>query len=184
MGLGPVLPPAGAPGEHKAHAPRAVGVAVLTVSDSRTDRSDASGALLVERLTRAGHRVVARRLVADDARAIRDAVEVFLTEDDVEVVITTGGTGIAPRDVTVEALTPLLEKTLPGFGELFRALSFQEVGSAAFASRAVAGTAKSRLLFVLPGSPNAVALALERLILPEMPHLVGLLRRRDTRPGA
>jgi len=166
-----------APREHKAHAPTHLRVAVLTVSDSRTERTDRSGRVLREGLEGAGHVVAAQALVPDEAGRIRAAVEGFLADAGVDAVITTGGTGVAPRDVTIEALAPLFEKTLPGFGELFRALSFKEVGTAAYLSRAEAGVARGKMLFLLPGSPNAVELALRELILPELPHLTGLLRR-------
>ena len=165
-----------APAEHKAAAPSRLVFAIVTASDSRSAGTDASGDLL-ERLAReAGHDVTRRDHVRDDADAIRGAVEAALAGP-AQVVLVTGGTGVAPRDVTPEAVRPLLEKELPGFGELFRMLSWQEVGSAALASRAFAGVARGRLVFALPGSPKACRLAMERLVLPEAPHLAGLLAR-------
>jgi molybdenum cofactor biosynthesis protein B len=163
--------------EHKAHAPRSLRFAILTMSDTRTPATDASGDAL-ERLARAaGHDVVDRSLLKDDLLAVERAVRDLLGDAEVDVVVTTGGTGIAPRDVTIEAVEPLLEKRLPGFGELFRAASVAQVGTAALATRAEAGVARGKLVFLLPGSPEACALAMEKLILPEAPHLVGLLRR-------
>lgn len=163
--------------EHKTTAPSRARFAVLTVSDSRSSSSDASGALIERVLRDAGHEVVLRELVRDEAKDIRAAVESFLRADAVDAVVTTGGTGIAPRDVTIEALAPLFERRLPGFGELFRALSFQEIGSSAMLSRSDAGIAGGKPVFVLPGSPKACELALVRLIVPEVGHILSLLRR-------
>lgn len=168
---------ASAPAQHKAHAPRRLGFAVVTISDTRGPLDDKSGDAIAQLVTDAQHDVVARAYARDEPADIRAAVEPLLAQAPVDVVVTTGGTGIAPRDVTLETLRPLLEKELPGFGELFRSLSFEEVGSAALASRATAGSARGKLLVVLPGSTNACRLAMERLVLPEAPHLVGLLRR-------
>jgi molybdenum cofactor biosynthesis protein B len=156
---------------HRHGARRELAAAVLTVSDTRTLESDSGGALLVELLAGAGHRVVERGIVTDDVEAIRRAVCAALAREDVDVVLLTGGTGVAPRDVTPEALAPLLEREIPGFGELFRALSYQEIGSAALLSRALAGTARGRVVVALPGSRAAIRLALEKLLLPELPHL-------------
>ncbi len=161
--------------EHRAHAPRSVACGVITVSDSRTEATDESGALLKRLLTEAGHRVVFAAIVKDDSAAIVDAVDRAVRVAD--AVVTNGGTGLAPRDVTVETLAPRLEKTLPGFGEIFRTLSYKEVGSAAMLSRAIAGMYKGRLVFCLPGSPDACELAAKALILPELGHAVGVMRR-------
>ena len=155
---------------------RPVGCAVLTVSDTRTPATDQSGSLLQTGLTAAGHTVLDYRIVADEPDEIRALVTQWGQEAALEAVIVNGGTGIAPRDTTYDALDALLEKTLPGFGELFRQLSFQEIGSRAMASRAVAGVYQGKLIFSLPGSSKAVKLALDALILPELPHLVSLLR--------
>jgi len=172
-----------APSSHRAYAPESVGCAVLTVSDSRTVEDDSSGKLIRERLEAARHHVVEHAIVSDDREAIQFSVLRALARPEVEAVIATGGTGISPRDVTPEAVEPLLEKLLAGFGELFRSLSFQEIGSAAFLSRALAGTAGGKLVFVLPGSSGAVRLGMERLIVPELAHAVGQLRRKHGAPS-
>jgi molybdenum cofactor biosynthesis protein B len=151
--------------------------AVLTVSDSRTLETDEGGRLIVEALEGAGHRVVSRALERDKPAAIHARLVDWLGAGEAEVVLTTGGTGIARRDTTVEVVERLLDKRLEGFGELFRMLSFREVGAAAMLSRAVAGLAGRTAVFALPGSPAAVRLALEELILPELPHLLRELRR-------
>lgn len=158
-------------------APRPVGVAIVTVSDTRRGADDTSGALAEALLTREGHAVVARAWVKDDVRAIRAAVRRALARRDVDLVLATGGTGVAPRDVTPEAVEPLLERTLPGFGERFRAISAATIGSAAWLSRAGAGVARGRLVVYLPGSSGAVREALTTLILPELVHVVRLLGR-------
>ena len=164
--------------EHRAQAPDLVRCFVLTVSDTRTLETDRGGALIDEMLQRAGHEIVTRQIVRDDLELIRAAV-VQATESfvDLEAVIVTGGSGIGPRDQTPEALRPLLTKELPGFGEVFRVLSWEEVGAATMLSRAFAGVMNRTLLFVLPGSTNAVRLAMEKLIVPELGHLV-----REVRP--
>ncbi len=155
-------------------------VAVLTVSSSKGPDDDASGRSARDLLAAAGHSVADYRVVRDDRRAIAAAVREWVRK--VDVVVVTGGTGVTRDDVTVEALRPLFEKELPGFGEMFRALSARRVGSAAFLSRAAAGVAKSTAVFCLPGSPDGVRLALKSILLPELPHLVGLLRREISRP--
>jgi len=162
--------------EHKQHAPTRLRFAIVTMSDSRSPAQDASGDLIASLAQAAGHEVGMRTLVKDDAASIRAAFERALASE-ADLVVGTGGTGFAPRDVTPDAVAPLLERAIPGFGELFRALSFQEVGSAAMASRAEAGIARGKPVFLLPGSTKACRLAMERLILPEAGHLVGLLRR-------
>ncbi|MCP3986635.1 MAG: MogA/MoaB family molybdenum cofactor biosynthesis protein [bacterium] len=156
---------------HRQSAPRHLAVGVVTVSDTRTLEDDTGGALVVELLEAAGHRVVGREIVHDEAGKIRSAVEKLLPH--AQAVILTGGTGVAPRDVTPEAITPLFDRTLPGFGELFRALSYEEIGAAAMLSRATAGLIGERVIFALPGSRGAIRTALEKLILPELGHLVG-----------
>lgn len=165
-----------APDEHKATAPVALGFAILTVSDSRSPARDASGDLLDQLATQAGHRVHRRALVRDEVDQIRAATAEALALPEVDVLLVTGGTGLAPRDVTPEALAPLFEKRIPGFGELFRMLSHQEIGSAAMLSRADAGLVEGKPVFLLPGSTAACRLAMERLVLPEAGHLVGLAR--------
>ncbi|WP_353419657.1 molybdenum cofactor biosynthesis protein MoaB [Staphylococcus delphini] len=153
---------------------RPVRCAVLTVSDTRTTETDKGGQSVQTLLQTADFDVEIQHytIVKDELTAIQAAVQQWLTED-IDVIVTTGGTGIAPRDVTIEAVTPLLDKEIEGFGELFRYLSFTEdVGTRALLSRAVAGTANRTLIFCLPGSTDAVKLALNRLILPELTHLV------------
>ena len=150
---------------------------MLTVSDSRTDETDAAGRLIEERLREAGHGVVERQILPDDPDKVRAWVLRAIDRPDVDAVILAGGTGLSPRDHTPEAVEPILEKVLPGFGELFRAFSFEEIGAAAMLSRALAGTVRETALFVLPGSTGAVRLAMDRLIVPELSHLVGQLRR-------
>ena len=156
---------------HRRAAPAQVPTAVRTVSDTRTLATDTGGAAVADALAAAGHPVVARDLVPDDLGAIGAALRQALARDDVRAVVITGGTGVAPRDVTPEAVEPLLERRVPGFGELFRWLSYQDIGSAALLSRALAGIAAGRVVFVIPGSRGAVALAMEKLILPELGHL-------------
>ncbi|MEN8162356.1 MAG: molybdenum cofactor biosynthesis protein B [Myxococcota bacterium] len=158
---------------HRAHAPKHVACAVVTVSDTRSLADDTGGALLCELLEAAGHTVAERTLVRDDAAEIGAALDALLARADCAAVLLTGGTGVAPRDVTPEAVTPRLDRTLPGFGELFRQLSFAEIGAAAMVSRALAGIASGKPVFALPGSRGAIRLALEQLILPELGHLVG-----------
>jgi len=149
------------------------------VSDTRGPGEDRSGDELERRLAHGGHRIVLRDWVRDEAPAVRRRVRAALARKDVDAVLVTGGTGVAPRDVTPEAVAPLVARWLPGFGELFRALSYQQVGSAAWLSRAAAGVAKGRLLVILPGSPAAVRLAADRLLVPELAHAARLLGRLD-----
>ena len=162
---------------HRRAAPERVAACVVTVSDKRTLETDTGGARAAELLSAAGHSVVAREIVRDDAAAIAGALRAALASDGVDAVILTGGTGVAPRDVTPEAVLPLLERVVPGFGELFRMLSYQEIGSAALLSRALAGLARGRVVFALPGSRGAVQLAMEKLVLPELGHLLGEARK-------
>lgn len=161
----------GVPDEHRADAPAQVAAYAITCSDTRTPADDESGKLLRRLLEGAGHHVVGQVIVKDEAAALRSAIATGVAQG-ARAVIVTGGTGISRRDVTVEVVSGLLEKRLDGFGELFRMLSFHEIGSAAMMSRAVAGTHQGALLFALPGSPNAVELALKKLILPELGHAV------------
>lgn len=151
--------------------------AVLSISDSRTPETDTSGQLIVDALGEAGHPVAVYALVADEAADIEAQLRAWLEPGDLQLIITTGGTGIAKRDTTIEVVSRLLDKRLDGFGELFRALSFQEIGAAAMLSRAVAGLAGETFLFSLPGSINAVRLGMSQLILPELRHLVWERRR-------
>ena len=160
------------PREHKATAPKSVGCFVLTVSDTKNPETDTSGAVIRELLTAAGHRVAGSAIVRDEpaevARLVRDAC----ARDEVQTVILTGGTGITARDSTYEAVEALLDKRLPGFGELFRMLSFQEIGAAAMLSRAQMGIHARRIVVSLPGSPSACRLALDKLLIPELGHLL------------
>lgn len=165
--------------DHKEEAAREVGLltaGIVTVSDTRTADTDESGQLLRELLTGAGHRVEEYAIVPDEVEAIRGAVVRFAER--VDFIVVNGGTGMTPRDVTIEACRPLFSKELEGFGELFRMLSYQEIGSAAVMSRAAAGAMGRVMLFCLPGSKGAVRLATERLILPEIRHLVSHIRKR------
>ena len=143
---------------------RPLGICVLTVSDTRTEATDKSGALLVERLQSAGHKLVERRIVRDDVYAIRSAVSAWIAAPDVDVVLTTGGTGVTGRDGTPEALEPLLEKRIDGFGELFRMLSYEEIGTSSLQSRCVAGVANGCFVFALPGSSHACATGWDKII--------------------
>jgi len=158
---------------HRKQAPAQVATAVVTVSDTRTLETDTGGALVAERLEAAGHPVASREIVADEPSEIQAVVARALADSAVAAVILTGGTGVAPRDQTPEAVEPLLDRVVPGFGELFRMLSYEDIGSAALLSRAVAGLAGGKVVFVIPGSRGAVGLAMEKLIVPEIGHLAG-----------
>jgi molybdopterin adenylyltransferase len=164
--------------EHRRAGPLEVPCAVLTVSDTRNESSDRSGGFILDALKRAGHPVVERRILRDEPRAIVSCLRALARRGRVRAVLITGGTGIAPRDRTHEAVMGLLEKTLPGFGEIFRALSYRQVGSAAMLSRAIAGTFGGMIVFSMPGAEPAVRLAMGRLILPELGHAAGLLGSR------
>lgn len=150
----------------------------MTVSDTRTSGTDTSGALLVELLESAGHRVAGREIVPDEVDAIAAAIEKWDADDEVEVVVLTGGTGISRRDVTTEAATLLFAREIPGFAELFRHLSYEEIGTRAILSRAIAGVTKNgTLVAALPGSRGGCRTAMERILLPEMSHLIGEIRK-------
>ncbi len=165
------------PQEHKATAPRAIGCFVLTISDSKTPETDTSGALIRERLTGAGHTVVGHAIVRDEPTEVAAVIRKGCGDPAVEAFILTGGTGVTSRDSTFEAVEALLDKRLTGFGELFRMLSYAQVGAAAMLSRAQGGVVQGRALFSLPGSPNACRLALDKLILPELGHVLREVRR-------
>ena len=160
------------PDEHRAAAPDRLRCAVLTVSDTRTLADDRGGAAVAELLLSHGHAVAQRSICPDDAALIRHQISAWVTAADVDVVLLTGGTGISPRDQTYETVRALLTKELPGYGELFRWLSFQEIGPAAMLSRALGGLIDQTVVLTMPGSPAAVELAMQRLILPELGHLV------------
>ncbi len=151
--------------------------AVLTVSDTRTPATDSGGQAIVDALTAAGHAVLERGIVRDEPEEIAGQLRGFLERSEIQVVLSTGGTGISSRDTTIEIVERLLTKRLDGFGELFRMLSYAEIGPAAMLSRATAGLAGETLIFAMPGSPHAVELAMSRLIVPELPHLVWERRR-------
>jgi molybdenum cofactor biosynthesis protein B len=163
--------------EHKAQAPAVARCFVLTVSDTRTADTDTSGRAIRDLLTAAGHDVVGQRLVRDEPDQVAATIRAQLADTRVQVIITTGGTGITSRDGTYEAVDSLIEKRLDGFGELFRMLSFNEIGPAAMMSRATAGTASRKAIFVLPGSEDAVRLAMTRLIIPELGHVIQQVSR-------
>ena len=158
--------------EHKARAPRSVRCSIITVSDTRTEETDTSGRAIADLLRAAGHEVIGRTIVTDDLDMVRSAIERQLANPNVQVIITTGGTGITSRDSTYEVVSGLLQKRLDGFGELFRTLSYEQIGSAAMLSRACAGLALGRIVAALPGSEAAVRLAMNRLLVPELGHLV------------
>lgn len=163
--------------EHKAHAPASVGCFVLTVSDTRTEANDTGGQAIRDLLQTNGHKVTGHAIVRDEPETVTTTLNRWLADEATQVIITTGGTGITSRDGTFEAVDGLLEKRLTGFGELFRVLSYEQIGPAAMMSRATAGRAHGKAIFVLPGSPDAVRLAMTKLILPELGHVVQQLRR-------
>ena len=158
--------------EHKSQAPASVGCYVLTVSDTRTETTDLSGRAIADLLTAAGHSVAGRTIVRDDPELVRSDVGRHLVSRNVQVIILTGGTGITSRDSTYEVVTAMMQKKLDGFGELFRMLSYEQIGSAAIMSRACAGLVAGRVIISLPGSEAAVRLAMEKLVIPELGHLV------------
>ncbi|MBK7975178.1 MAG: molybdenum cofactor biosynthesis protein MoaB [Deltaproteobacteria bacterium] len=159
--------------EHKRSAPSAIPCAIVTVSDTRTEETDTSGAAIRERLLAAGHEVVHYAIVPDEPERIRAVIAEVRTAARARVVIVNGGTGISRRDRTYEAVAAMLDKTLDGFGELFRFLSYQDIGSAAMLSRAIAGLSGELVIFSVPGSSGAVKLAMDKLIVPELGHVVG-----------
>ena len=165
--------------KHRESAPEHVRVAVLTISDTRTPETDTGGDTIEELMRGAGQEVVERGIVKDDAARIRTELVDLLVRPDVDAVITTGGTGISARDTTYEVVERMLDKRLDGFGEIFRMLSYEEIGAAAVLSRAVAGAVGTKLVACLPGSRNAVRLAVEKLLAPEIPHIVFELKKHQ-----
>ena len=165
------------PAEHRATAPAALACAVITVSDTRTPETDTGGQCVVERLQSAGHRVAARQIIRDEPVAMRALLAEYSGSAEIDAVLLTGGTGLSSRDQTFETVSGLLTKALPGYGELFRMLSYQEIGPAAMLSRAVGGLIGKTVVLTMPGSPAAVRLAMDKLILPELGHLVREARR-------
>ena len=162
--------------EHKAKAKKNVSCFVITVSDTRDESTDTSGQTIKQFLTHEGHSVEGYRIVKDEPVQIDALLNEVLGNSDIEVVIVNGGTGIAPRDGTYEVVSRFIEKNLDGFGEIFRYLSYLDIGSAAIMSRAAAGTARGKVLISLPGSKGAVTLAMEKLILPEIRHMVSQIQ--------
>jgi len=158
--------------EHRGRSPARLRFAVITISDSRDAATDKGGAYLVEAIETAGHAVARREIVVDERGQIAAAVQRASADAEVDLVLTTGGTGIAPRDVTYDTLKSLLDSEIPGFGELFRWLSFREIGSATILSRAIGGLVRGKVVLALPGSPKALKLALEEIVLKEAGHLV------------
>ncbi len=165
--------------QHREAAPEIVRVAVLTISDTRTSETDTGGDVVEETMRGAGHEVVAREIVRDEATSIRTALVDLLARPEVDAVVTTGGTGISGRDTTYEVVERMVEKRLDGFGELFRMLSYEEIGAAAILSRALAGAVGTKFVASLPGSRNAVRLGMEKLLVPEIAHIVFELRKHQ-----
>ncbi len=165
--------------KHRESAPEKVRLAVLTISDTRTPETDTGGDTVQELMQGAGHEVVERAIVRDEAAQIRTRLVDLLARADVDAIVTTGGTGISGRDTTYEVVDRMLEKKLDGFGEIFRMLSYEEIGAAAIMSRAVAGAVGAKFVACLPGSRNAVRLAVERLLVPEISHVVFELRKHQ-----
>ena len=162
--------------EHKGKAHRTVRCAVITLSDTRTEETDTSGKRIKELLAEQGQPVVAYRILKDEPEQITAAVQALLAQTEVDAIITTGGTGIAPRDSTFEAIQGLLEKEISGFGEMFRMLSYTDIGAAAMLTRATAGVANGKVIISLPGSTGAVELGMTKLVLPQLGHMMFLLR--------
>ncbi|RYJ14387.1 MogA/MoaB family molybdenum cofactor biosynthesis protein [Halogeometricum borinquense] len=162
---------------HHAHDVETLGVAVVTVSSSRSIDEDTAGDALVDAFEGDGHEVTVRELVADDFDGVQSTVNRLVDRDDVDAIVTSGGTGVTPDDVTVEAVTDIATKTLPGFGELFRRLSYEEIGARVIATRSMAGIVDSTPVFCLPGSENAARLGAEEILVPELPHIAGLAGR-------
>jgi molybdopterin adenylyltransferase len=164
---------------HRESAPEHVRVAVLTISDTRTRETDSGGDTVEQILSAAGQEIVARQIVRDEVNGIRASLVDLLANSEVDAVITTGGTGISGRDTTYEVVDRMIEKKLDGFGEIFRMLSYEEIGAAAIMSRAVAGAVGTKFVASLPGSRNAVRLAVEKLLVPELAHIVFELRKHE-----
>jgi len=158
--------------QHKEASPKSITCAVITISDSRTEETDESGKFLRSSISTAGHQVLFYTLLKNDPDAIQRTFSDLLARPELQVIITTGGTGASHRDVTIETVTPMLEKKLDGFGELFRYSTFQEIGTTSVMSRAMAGVIQGKVVINLPGSLNAVILAAEKIILPEVGHMV------------
>lgn len=158
--------------DHKHTAPKKVNCAVVIISGSRTEQNDESGKLIMQALKEGGHQVTSYDILRNDAGAIRRKLDELLGDDSLQVIITSGGTGASRMDLTIETISPVLDKKLDGFGELFRFLTYQEIGTGSILSRAMAGVARGKVIICLPGSTAAVRLAVEQIILPEIGHLV------------
>jgi len=158
--------------EHKDKAPKRVNCAVVTISNTRTEHDDESGHLILQSLEKNGHQVMSYSILKNDANSIREKLNELLAEASLQVIITSGGTGASRSDITVETIDPVLEKKLDGFGELFRSLTYRELGTGSIMSRATAGVARGKVILCLPGSVGAARLAMEQIILPELGHLV------------
>jgi molybdenum cofactor biosynthesis protein B len=161
--------------KHRVEGPKSITAAIITVSDTRTAETDESGRAIKDALVKKGRRIIRYAVCLDDPSNINAEFDASLATD-CDIIIFSGGTGIAPRDITVETVGLRLEKRIDGFGELFRQLSYEEIGGAAMLSRAVAGTCQGKIVFCVPGSPDAVRLAMQKLILPELGHMVGLVK--------
>ena len=158
--------------EHKKLENKNVGCAVLVTSDSRTEETDESGKLIKQRLSESGHKVVYYCILKNDAPTLKNKIIELIKQDEVQVIITSGGTGLSHKDVTVDTIQPMLEKKLDGFGELFRNLTYQELGTASIMSRAISGIINGKVIICFPGSLGATTLAMDKIILPEIGHLV------------
>jgi len=158
--------------EHKHTGPKSVSCAVITISDTRTEQDDESGKLIMQKLSESGHEVISYCMLKNEAASIKEKISELLKMEELQVIITTGGTGVSSRDVTVDTIYPLLEKKLDGFGELFRFLTYHDIGTGSIMSRAIAGVTKEKVIICLPGSSNATNLAIDKIILAEIGHLV------------
>ena len=158
--------------EHKQKSPKSVSCTVLTISDTRTEQDDESGRLIRQTLSENGHRVISHCILKNEADSIKGKIHELLKEEELQVIIATGGTGVSHKDITTDTIAPILEKKLNGFGELFRFLTYNDIGTASIMSRAIAGVIEGKVIFCLPGSPEAINLAMDKIILPEIGHLV------------
>ena len=158
--------------EHKHLSPKSVNCSVVIISDTRTEQNDESGKLIMQALERNGHKLLSYFILKNDADSIRKKLNELLDEESLQVIIASGGTGISHLDITIETISPIFEKIIDGFGELFRFLTYQEIGTASIMNRAIAGVAKGKAIICLPGSVGAVDLAMEKIILPEIGHMV------------
>ena len=163
--------------EHESQGPQSARCAVITVSDTRTLENDTGGQTVIDHLQAASHTIAHREIIPDEPTRMRLLLESLRQREDVDVILLTGGTGISSRDQTYETVSGVLDKALPGYGELFRMLSYQEIGPAAILSRAVGGLLGRKVLLTMPGSPAAVRLAMEKIIVPQIPHLMREARR-------